>query len=75
MVNSPIPPTAKVKVVDAAEHKRRIQSAMINSFTWECCVNCDHWIDRDTICGKYNALPPIRTIITGCVEWECAIPF
>lgn len=77
MVNSPIPPTVPVRIgkQNAAEHKRNMQQAMVNSFTWECCLNCDQWRTSDDKCGKYDATPPIKVITIGCVDWECNIPF
>lgn len=29
----------------------------------------------DTLCTKYNSVPPIDVIVHGCVEWQVHIPF
>jgi hypothetical protein len=40
---NPLPP-AKHNVLESRKvFTIRSQTAMINNFTWQCCLNCDNW--------------------------------
>ena len=38
------------------------------------CLNCHHWQERTELCGKFNARPPAKVIVSGCEE-HTDIPF
>lgn len=40
------------------------------------CLNCAHMVNASTKCLKYNATPPVETILFSCgAGWEYDIPF
>jgi hypothetical protein len=70
-------PTAPIRVdlTKRPEHIRKSEQALIDTFNWECCPNCDHWDDGTEMCKKFGARPPAKVIVIGCVEYEVGIPF
>ena len=38
------------------------------------CLTCEHW-RNDEICGKWNARPPAKIIVSGCPDHTDLIPF
>lgn len=53
----------------------KLQNKMIDKDIWQSCKNCLYFNRRDNFCKKFNANPPIETIIVGCENWESQIPF
>jgi hypothetical protein len=45
MANSPIapPPTAPIARTKTRDFVMKSQTALIDTFSWECCLNCEHW--------------------------------
>jgi len=46
MSNSPLPPTAPIvrnPQSKSREFTMKSQQAMVDTYSWECCLNCDHW--------------------------------
>lgn len=73
-----VPPTAPIPGQDPvkrAEHVRKSQKALVDTFTWECCPNCEHWDSKTEFCGKYQMRPPANVIVIGCVDYDAGIPF
>ena len=64
----------KLDYQDKCFNKDRIkfQERMVNLNAWQCCHNCIHW---DGKCKLFNAVPPSRTIVLGCEEFQYEIPF
>jgi hypothetical protein len=41
-----LPPTAPIQRAPQAKSREFVmksQKAMIDTWSWECCLNCDHW--------------------------------
>lgn len=51
------------------------QKAMIQTFAWSCCLNCDHWNKDKLWCSKWDVLPPLDVIVVGCEDYENDVPF
>lgn len=52
------------------------QNQAIEKVVWQCCLNCEHWIDKpEEQCGLAGSCPPATIIVTGCPSWEVSIPF
>lgn len=46
-VNSPIPPTAPIpRQGKSREFVMKSQQALVDTYSWECCINCEHWTDK-----------------------------
>jgi hypothetical protein len=74
--NDAPPPTQHRRVLE--KHQVFIiksQKSMIQTFAWNCCLNCDHWNREKQWCNKWNVLPPLEVIVVGCEDYENAIPF
>jgi hypothetical protein len=86
-MTNPLPPTAPLVYKAGttleerermrSEQMRKSQKALVDTFTWECCYNCEHWNNREgfEICEKYNMRPPILVITIGCTDFSAGIPF
>ena len=37
------PPIGRGTLESKKEFAIRSEIAMVNNFTWQCCLNCDHW--------------------------------
>lgn len=45
-VNSPIPPTAPIKVQGRSrDFVMKSQKALVDTYSWECCLNCSYWAE------------------------------
>jgi hypothetical protein len=46
-INSPVAPvpTAPIARTKTREFVMKSQNAMIDTYSWECCANCDHWTE------------------------------
>lgn len=54
---------------------------------WPSCLSCTHWAKLtqyepsinlhagESYCSKYCTVPPMETIIVGCIHYEQDIPF
>ena len=40
---NPPPPTAPIAKTRTREFVMKSQKALIDTYSWECCVNCDHY--------------------------------
>lgn len=73
------PPT--VPIAPNGNYKQRVemrvksQEAMVKTFAWDCCANCERWDKKTDQCGLFEMRPPVIVIATGCVEYEAEIPF
>lgn len=48
--NSPVPPTAPIrKDARSPEFIVKSQSALVDTYSWQCCVNCEHWTDHKIV--------------------------
>lgn len=47
---------------------------MMEQGYFSTCLNCHHWNDKKEICGKWNARPPAKVIVSGCDD-HTDIPF
>jgi hypothetical protein len=48
-MNLPLPPTAPITKNPQAKPREFViksQEALINSYAWECCLNCDHFTEH-----------------------------
>lgn len=44
MSKAPVPPpTAPIAKTKTREFVMKSQSALIDTYSWECCLNCEHW--------------------------------
>lgn len=49
-VNSPVPPTAPIqKQGRSREFIMKSQTALIDTYSWECCLNCEHWTEHHVV--------------------------
>lgn len=55
-----------------ALHKTLIDNASLPS-----CINCDHFEITNEYCKKFNAHPPVETIVFSCgvANWDALILF
>ena len=67
------------------EYALRMQEALVNVGFWKCCISCEHFSNNSAerrekegpsrTCHRWNAEPPPKTIVYGCTEWSCLVPF
>lgn len=47
-----LPPTAPIQKAPLAKSREFVmksQTAMIDTWSWECCLNCDHWTENHVV--------------------------
>lgn len=45
-----LPPTAPIpKQAKSREFVEKSQQAMVDTYSWECCLNCDHWTEHKIV--------------------------
>lgn len=47
---------------------------MMEQGYFSTCLNCHHWKATEEMCGKFNARPPAKVIVSGCEE-HTDVPF
>lgn len=51
-MNNPLPPTAPIKQNPTAKPREFVmksQQALINTYSWECCLNCERFTDHHIV--------------------------
>lgn len=43
------PPTAPIAFTKSRDFVMKSQKALIDTYSWECCVNCEHWTEAHVI--------------------------
>ena len=46
---APIPPTAPIAKTKTREFVMKSQQALIDTYSWECCLNCEHWSEAKVV--------------------------
>lgn len=49
MSNSKAPPTAPISNEAQVQFRMKSQQAMIDTFSWQCCLNCEHWREHHVV--------------------------
>lgn len=62
-------------VSDRRNYEIQMQKSLIASGQFPTCTGCEFWNRNKEVCEKYNMKPPAEVIVTGCVNYESAIPF
>lgn len=44
-----VPPTAPIHSTQTVEFRMKSQQALIDTYSWQCCVNCDHWTEKHIV--------------------------
>lgn len=63
------------------EEIMQFQSRALYADVWHACTNCGQWGVLPGVqplqegCRRYAALPPPKTLVLGCGDWEGVIPF
>lgn len=63
------------------EAKSSIQLALENAFQniyiYQCCLNCENFVEINETCILAKARPPVRILTYGCEKWteRDTIPF
>lgn len=60
---------------EAAAKREELQRFLVNGGAWQCCLNCEHWTDKDRLCNLFKATPPDIIVVTGCRDHSEIIPF
>lgn len=75
------PPTAPKIREKSQSFTIKSQTAMVNTYSWECCLNCDHWDEVKEGCKQFaddKGEPikvPAKVIVVGCEAYNPNIPF
>ncbi len=43
------PPTAPIARTKTRDFVVKSQTAMVDTFSWECCINCEHWTETHVV--------------------------
>lgn len=49
MSNAKVPPTAPITHEAQVQFRIKSQQAMIDTFSWQCCLNCEHWSETNVV--------------------------
>ena len=45
-----LPPTAPIpKLAKSREFVMKSQQALVDTYSWECCINCEHWTETHVV--------------------------
>jgi hypothetical protein len=78
-INSPIAPvpTAPIARTKTREFVMKSQQAMIDTYSWECCANCDHWAEQHIVktpdSTKYSGFSEVDEG-PRCMKYEARPP-
>lgn len=48
-MNATVPPTVPIKAEHNVAFRLKSQQAMIDTFAWQCCLNCEHWKEENKV--------------------------
>ena len=74
---APVPPTNPIARTKTRDFVMKSQQAMVDTYSWECCVNCEHWTEKHIVNivdeTKYSGF---REIDEGsrCMKYEVRPP-
>lgn len=43
------PPTVPIVDTQKVEFRMKSQQAMVDTFAWQCCLNCEHWAEQNLV--------------------------
>lgn len=48
-----------------------------HNYLYQCCLNCENFVEKTELCLLANKRPPVRILTFGCEHWteRDAIPF
>ncbi len=54
-----------------------LENAFQNIYIYQCCLNCENFVEKSELCLLAKARPPVRILTYGCEQWaeRDQIPF
>lgn len=54
-----------------------LENAFQNIYIYQCCLNCENFVEKTELCLLVNKRPPVRILTYGCEAWieRDTIPF